>query len=63
MDFIDFVLDKKIKENQKSFEQLQQLLAPFGIIVNLRDNILTIGSRQEEILRKQRETLEEKNLN
>ena len=39
MDFIDFVLDKKIKENQKSFEQLQQLLAPFGIIVNLRDNI------------------------
>lgn len=52
MDFINFVLDQKIKENQENFEQLQQLLAPFGIIVNLRDNILTIGSRQEEILRK-----------
>lgn len=53
MDFIDFVLDKKTAdENKENYEQLKELLIQFGINVNLRDNILTIGSREEDIIRK-----------
>lgn len=52
MDFINFTLDKETAENKESFNQLEELLAPFGIRVNLRSNVLTIGSTEEEIVRK-----------
>lgn len=52
MDFINFTLDKETAENKESFNKLEELLAPFGIRVNLRSNVLTIGSTEEEIIRK-----------
>ncbi len=52
MDFINFVLDKTADENKENFEQLKELLTPFGIKVHFKDNFLTIGSTEEEIVRK-----------
>lgn len=52
MDFIDLILDRTVDENKKNVEQLKELLTPFGIKVHLKDNFLTIGSTEEEIIRK-----------
>jgi transcriptional regulator of acetoin/glycerol metabolism len=52
MNFIDLVLDQKVDENKKNVEQLKELLTPFGIKVHLKNNVLTIGSTEEDIVRR-----------
>ena len=52
MDFITFVLDKKISaENKENAEKLSELLKQFDIKVRFADDLLTIGSVEEDITR------------
>ena len=52
MDFLTFVLDSKLSaENKENAEKLQKLLEQFDIKVRFADDLLTIGSVEEDVTR------------